>query len=420
MHEVTIKPQWIIRRAGGVALPPRVVELLVKVHEHGSLAAACKGSGLSYRHAWDLLHDGELLFGEPLVMMERGKGSILTVLGEKLVWADRRVVARLSPLLDSLASELGAEIEKVLSTAPALLRIHASHGFSIQMLHNFLGAASVPNELKYLGSLEAVVSLHSGDCDVAGFHVPLGEFEVPALQHYKEWLTPGSQKLVNVVTRRQGLVVAAGNPKEIYQIKDLLRPDVHFINRQSGSGTRLLLDLMLRKEGIEPSRIKGYEQCEYTHAAVPAFVASGMADAGYGLETPARQFKLDFIPSQTERYCLMCDDKALASPNVQQMLAILRSDDYKLAVNQLPGYQTVESGTVVELDEVFPSLKPLAGSKGRSRPRIRAKAVEPGADEAAGGQPIRPGERPRRLRSSSAGRTKARVAPEPGPRAAGA
>ena len=366
MHEVTIRPQWIIRRPGGLALPARVVELLVKVHEHGSLASACKASGMSYRHAWQLLHEGEQLFGEALVSMMRGKGSSLTALGEKLVWADRRIMARLSPLLDSLASELGAEIEKVLSPVPALLRIHASHGFSIQALHNFLGAAGVPCELKYRGSLEAVVSLHNGDCDVAGFPVPVGEFEAPILAHYARWLTLGPQKIINIVTRRQGLIVARGNPKEIYQIKDLARADVHFINRQADSGTRMLLDLQLHKEGVDPARIKGYEQYEYTHAAVAAFVASGMADAGYGVETPARQFKLDFVPSQTERYCLMCNERALASPGIQKLLSILRSEEYQAAVNRLPGYQTSESGTVTELDAAFHALRTTVRRKKRA------------------------------------------------------
>jgi molybdate transport repressor ModE-like protein len=364
MHEVTIKPEWIIRRPGGAALPRRVVELLVKVHEHGSLASACKSTGISYRYAWELLRQGESLFGEALVVMERGKGSKLTLLGEKLVWADRRIVARLSPLLDSLASELGAEIEKVRTSAPALLRIHASHGFSIQLLHDFLVAADVPNELKYRSSLEAVVSLHNGDCDVAGFHVPIGEFEAPVLGHYREWLQSRSLRIINIVTRRQGLMVARGNPKEIYRIGDLLRPKVRFINRQAGSGTRLLLDLLLQKEGIDPARIKGYEQCEYTHAAVAAFVASGMADAGYGVETPARQFKLDFIPSQTERYCLMCHEKALASPTLQQMLSILRSTKYKTAVNQLPGYRTQKAGVVMALSDAFAALGPRIGHHG--------------------------------------------------------
>jgi molybdate-binding protein len=158
-------------------------------------------------------------------------------------------------------------------------------------------------------------------------------------------------------------MVAPGNPKEIYRIGDLVRPQVHFINRQPGSGTRLLFDLLLQKEGIDPALIKGYEQCEYTHAAVAAFVASGMADAGYGVETPARQFKLDFIPSQTERYCLMCNEKALASPALQRMLSILRSTRYKAAVKQLPGYRTLKAGRVMALGEVFEAL----GKQARKR-----------------------------------------------------
>ena len=353
MHQVTIKPEWIIRQPGGESLPRRVVELLVKVHEVGSLAGACKATGISYRYAWELLRQGESLFGEALVVMDRGKGSKLTLLGEKLVWADRRIVARLSPLLDSLASELSAEIEKVRSPAPGLLRIHASHGFSIQLLHDFLAAANVATELRYRSSLEAVVSLHNGDCDVAGFHVPVGEFEAPVLKHYGEWLHARSLKVISIVTRRQGLMVAPGNPKEIYRIADLGRPDVRFINRQPGSGTRLLLDLLLRKEGLAPDQVKGYEQCEYTHAAVAAFVASGMADVGYGVETPARRFKLDFIPSQTEHYCLVCKEKALASPALQKMLAILRSTRYKAAVNQLPGYKVRKAGVVMDLKDAF-------------------------------------------------------------------
>lgn len=370
MHQVTIKPEWIIRQEGGEALPRRLVELLVKVHEAGSLAAACKSTGISYRYAWELLRQGEAVFGEPLIVMERGKGSTLTLLGEKLVWAERRIVARLSPLLASLASELGAEIQKARSKAPGLLRIHASHGFSIQLLHNFLTAANVANELKYLSSLEAVASLHNGDCDLAGFHVPVGEFESGVLKHHGEWLRSRSLRIISIVTRRQGLMVARGNPKDIYRIGGLVRPDVHFINRQPGSGTRLLLELQLQKEGIDPARIKGYEQCEYTHAAVAAFVASGMADVGYGLETPARQFKLDFIPTQTERYCLVCHEKTLASPALQQVLAILRSTKYKAAVNELPGYKVLKSGVPLALGDAFgpapASSRPASGVRRRS------------------------------------------------------
>ena len=256
-------------------------------------------------------------------------------------------------MLDSLASELGAEIGKVLASPPSLLRIHASHGFAVQVLHNSLTAANVPTELRYCGSQDAVASLHIGGCDVAGFHVPLGEFESAAIAHYAQWLTPGAQKIINVATRRQGLMVAANNPKKIYSLKDLTRPGIRFINRQAGSGTRFLLDLLLKKEGIAASQIKGYEQCELTHAAVAAFVASDMADAGYGVETPARAFKLDFVPGQTERYFLLCNQSSFESHAVQTMLGLLRSDEFKSAVNQLPGYQAEDSGRVLELGEAF-------------------------------------------------------------------
>ena len=357
MHQVSIKPQWTIGRPGGVALAERTVALLVSVAEHGSLLKACQAMQVSYRHAWQLIRQGEELLGAPLLRMERGKGSSLSPLAEKLVWADRRIAARLSPMLDSLASELQAEIDRVLMSVPPLLRIHASHGFAIEALHVALGAAGIVTELRYCGSSEAVASLSVGGCEVAGFHVPVGEFEAPAVAHYAQWLKPKSQKLIGIATRRLGLMVAPGDPKKVYGMRDLARPDVHFINRQPGSGTRFLLDLMLHKEGIAPASVRGYEQCELTHAAVAAYVASGMADVGFGVETPARQFKLDFVPVQTERYFLLCEERSLEAPIVKDMLAIVRSDAFKATVNRLPGYQANDStGQLIELRAAFPTL----------------------------------------------------------------
>lgn len=359
MHQVSIQPQWTITGPGGAALAERTVALLVSVAEHGSLMKACQALRVSYRHAWQLIRQGEALLGAPLLRMERGKGSSLSPLAEKLVWADRRIAARLSPMLDSLASELQAEIDRVLmSVSPPLLRIHASHGFAIEALHDALGRAGIVNELRYCGSTEAVASLSLGGCEIAGFHVPLGEFEAEAVAHYAQWLKPASQKLIGIATRRLGLMVAKGDPKKVYGIKDLARPDLHFINRQSGSGTRFLLDLLLRKEGVDPARVHGYEQCELTHAAVAAYVASGMADVGFGVETPARQFKLDFVPIQTERYFLLCEERSLDVPAVRAMLAIVQGDEFKTAVNRLPGYQADDStGVVTGLRPMFPTLK---------------------------------------------------------------
>jgi molybdate transport repressor ModE-like protein len=353
MLRVSIVPQWTIQSPEGRSLGARVVELLVQVDEHGSLARACTASGVSYRHAWQLLREGESLFGQPLLVMSRGKGSELTPLGERLVWAQRRIQARLSPVLDSLASELGGEIEKVLAPQPGRLRIHASHGFAVQALHDFMAKGGVPHELRYCGSVEALESLTNGQCDIAGFHLPLGEFEAAAIEHFRSRLDPARQRVIRLATRRQGLMTRPGNPKKIYGIEDLARADVRFINRQAGSGTRFLLDLMLQARGIAPAAIHGYEQCEFTHAAVAAFVASGMADAGMGVEVPAREFKLEFIPLQRERYFLLCQADHLETPAVQQALDILRSEDYRQAVDALPGYSTDDTGRVEPLSAVL-------------------------------------------------------------------
>ena len=134
MFRVSIKPQWQLDRGQGATLLPRLIELLVHIDECGTLAAACQRMGLSYRYAWGVLRDASRTFGLPLVVSRRGRGAVLSALGEKLVWADRRIAARLTPVFDSLASELEAEIERALSHAQGILRLHASHGFAVEAL----------------------------------------------------------------------------------------------------------------------------------------------------------------------------------------------------------------------------------------------------------------------------------------------
>jgi molybdate transport repressor ModE-like protein len=357
MHKISIKPQWTIRHPDGQTLSPRLLELLMRVQQHGSLSAACAQTGASYRHAWDMVRQGEAMFGVPLLEMERGKGSKLTSLGEKLVWADHRIAARLSPVLDTLASELEVEIERVVSAEPALLRIHASHGFAIEKLLERLAERRINVERKYISSQEAVASLHDGACDLAGFHVPIGDCEARAFEHHARWLDPEHFRVIGFATRRQGLMVVPGNPRKIYEVSDLARPDVRFINRQRGSGTRFLLDCLLERAGIDAETINGYQHGEYTHKAVAAYVASGMADAGFGVETPARHFKLDFTPIASERYFLLCREESLARPQVQAVIAILRDGGFQTEIDQLQGYAATDAGVVKTLAEVFPGLR---------------------------------------------------------------
>jgi len=364
MHKVSIKPQWTVSDLSGQNLPPRLLDLLSQVQEHGSLSASCKQSGASYRHAWSLIRQGEAQLGMPLLNMARGKGATLTPLAEKLVWAGHRINARLMPMLESLASELEAEIERVVAAGRDVLRLHASHGFAVEKLLQTLADADQHLERKYMGSQEAVASWHAGNCELAGFHVPVGAFEAVAFAHYARWLGAKHSRVIHVATRRQGFLVAKGNPLGIRSVADLARPEVRFVNRQPSSGTRFLLECMLRDQGIAPHEVHGFDLGEFTHAAVAAYVASGMADVGVGVEPPAHRFKLDFIPLATERYFLLCNEADLGRPSMQALLAVLQSPAFHSAVDALPGYDAARCGQVETIAEAFAGLPlPASGIK---------------------------------------------------------
>lgn len=349
---VTIRPTWHVTRGPDTGLSlPGLLSLLAAIDEVGQIELACTKLGVSYRHGWGLLRTGEEIFGTPLVDKARGRGTTLTPLGKKLLWADKRITARLAPTLDSLASELEAEILQDLKQQEVILDINASHGFAVETLRNFLVEHEIAVDLKYRASLDSVASLSQGDCDIAGFHVPLGEFEAPAWALYRKWLKPRKHRLVHLAERCQGLFIPPGNPKNIHSLDDLTREDLRFVNRQPRSGTRILLDLLLESRGIDPARIRGFQNTELTHAAVAAYIASGMADTGFGVQTAAHRFKLDFIPLARERYFIACNTSALKSPALQQMVDILQSEAFRATVSALPGYNGEHSGQVMTLAE---------------------------------------------------------------------
>ncbi|MCW5662500.1 MAG: helix-turn-helix transcriptional regulator [Piscinibacter sp.] len=358
MH-IRLHPHWEIGAEDGPYLPTAdLLQLLAALQDSGTLAQAARSLGWSYRHCWGLVKRAEEEFGAPLITAGRGRGSALTELARRLIWADRRIAARLAPLLESLASEVGHELDRERAPARRAVRIDASHGFAVARLMEQLQAARIPVELRYRNSLESVAALARGDCDLAGFHVPIGEFEPRALKRYLRWLRADQHVLVHLAVRTQGLFVPADNPKGIRGIADLARPDVRFVNRPEGSGTRLLTELLLERAGIAPERVRGFDDTEMTHAAVAAYIASGMADVGLGVQTAAQRFGLHFIPLLRERYFFALADNGLAQPPVQRLLALLASPSCRAAIASLAGYHAAETGRVQRLDEAFDALPP--------------------------------------------------------------
>lgn len=182
-----------------------------------------------------------------------------------------------------------------------------SHDLALDLLGSLLSGKYPGMSLSstHVGSMGGIMAMRRGEAHIAGVHLldeETGEYNVP---YVKRYLDSKDYALVNLVHREQGLIVAPGNPKGIQGISDLVKPGVSFVNRQRGAGTRILLDLELKRLGISEDQISGYEHEEYTHMGVAASVANSVADVGLGIRSAARALGLDFVPVAWERYDLL-------------------------------------------------------------------------------------------------------------------
>ncbi len=355
MIRVRIRPVWRFQGKAERDFDFALLALLEALEETGKLTQAARRAGMSYRHAWNLIERWAALLGAPLVVMERGKGTRLSPLGAKLLWAGQRVQARLAPELENLATELASALnEASTETAPAL-RLHASHDFAVGGLRDLAQKQGLGLELQYRGSFEALGSLARGECDLAGFHIVEGPLGARLAARYAEWLRPRSHRLIRVATRTQGMIVARGNPRHVRRIEDVARRGIRLVNRQKGSGTRALVEYFLTDAGIDRSKLQGYQDEEFTHAAVAALVAGGQADVGFGVEAAAAQFRLGFVPLAKERYFFACRQETLALPETEALLALLRGAKFRALISGLAGYSAPGAGEVLTVAEALGS-----------------------------------------------------------------
>jgi len=189
-----------------------------------------------------------------------------------------------------------------------------------------------------VGSMGGLMALMRNEAHIAPVHLldtVTGEYNKSYVEkHFK-----GDVTLIKGVKRRQGILVQKGNPKNIFEISDIARDGVSYVNRQKGAGTRILFDFLLQQSGLSHDRIYGYENEEYTHTAVAAQIAGGNADAGMGIYAAAHIFDLDFIPIASEEYDFLVRVDEQNNSDVQAFLEILRSDALKDKLKELGGYE---------------------------------------------------------------------------------
>ncbi|MYC29393.1 MAG: molybdopterin biosynthesis protein [Chloroflexi bacterium] len=290
---------------------------------------------------------GEKMVATPV---QRGAGVIMS-----LVRADGMVrIPRFSEGLDA-GSDVDVELLRPLSEVENTVVAIGSHDLTLDLMSSFLrrlpaglSPPSVNLSSSHVGSLGGLIALRRGEAHLAGSHLldeDTGEYNVSYIRRY---LGDVPVALVNLVGRVQGLIVRPGNPMGIAALSDLLRRDISFVNRQRGSGTRVLLDYKLKELGASPQELRGYEREEYSHLAVAAAVNGGSADVGLGILSAARALGLDFIPLLNEQYDLVIPLVHYESDLLRPLLDLLANPEFRKAVNDLGGYDTTNMGRLQE------------------------------------------------------------------------
>lgn len=295
--------------------------------------------------------------------LPRGAGAITT-----MVRADAFLRIPASSEGVRAGEEATVELLRPLEDVRRTILFTGSHDLTIGVLEDTLktrwpelkiSAASV-------GSLGGLVALRRREAHLAGTHLLDPRRGGYNLADIRRHLAARDVVVVNLVRREQGLMVARGNPKGLRGLEDLVRPDVRYVNRQPGAGTRVLLDYRLRRLGIRPARIAGYEREEHTHMAVAVAVKSGLADAGLGIRQAAVALELDFLPLEVEDYDLVLLRTFAESETGARLLGALRSSEFTAAIGRLAGYSTEHTG------EEKPLATPASARRRRARPARRA------------------------------------------------
>ena len=252
--------------------------------------------------------------------------------------------------------DAGAEVTvRLLCPAEKLektLVVIGSHDPLLDELGDMLHLANndVYMSSSHVGSMGGIMAIRRGEAHAAGCHLLNTEDGTYNIAFMKKYFPRGDVKLLRCVGRQQGMMVAKGNPLNIQKFSDIAKEGVRYVNRQKGSGTRILTDYLCKQEDLDTAAIYGYDREELTHTSVAAQIVSGSADAGMGIYSAAKLYDLDFIPICIEEYDLIIPDHAWDTPQVQQLLATLKSDAFREKILSLGGYTVENPGEVIPFD----------------------------------------------------------------------
>ena len=284
---------------------------------------------------------GEKMVATPI---QRGAGVVMS-----LVRADGLV--RIPRFSEGLAEgeQVTVDLLRSIESLEGTIVATGSHDPALDLLASELRRSRPELTLAStnVGSLGGLLAINRGEAHMAGCHLldeETGEYNV---KHVTRYVRGKNVVLVNLVHRVQGFIVAKGNPSSIASLDDLTRSGVKFVNRQRGSGTRMLFDYLLKQHVIQAEQIPGYEREEFTHLAVAAAVAGGRADVGLGVLSAARALGMDFIPLRNEQYDLVMSVDAYESDHMRALLSVIRDPEFKQKVDALGGYDVSSMGEVV-------------------------------------------------------------------------
>lgn len=334
--QIDIRPTLIVQGSGKNAVDLIWLSQLLKDIESGSsLVVASKKSGTSYRGAWGKLNEVEATLGMRLIVRTKGHGSKLTEFGSFLFKFIDEMQAGHLKYGQSYEESLRKEINQIQKAENARWIFLSSSDSIIQKAVREVKGFN----LKIAGSGESLERLLNDQAHIAGYHVS----DEQSSKAIHQRLSKNEIQIYPVMKRTQGFIVKKGNPLHIRAIEDLLNPKVRFINRQIGSGTRLLLDNLLMNNGMDPLDINGYLQEEFTHSAVANAILAGKADVGVGVKNIALENGLGFVPLKDEIFFIAMHKTMVSQPEASRLIRKIRSYS-----SDTPGYKAVSLNRQVQ------------------------------------------------------------------------